>query len=225
MNILALDTSTGNLSLALGADGEILSTANYPLRREMAKRILSCIDEFLAQSNLSVRDIQGMAVGLGPGSFTSLRIGLSTVKGLVFADRKPVAGVCSLDAVALAVKASHGSVCVLMDAKRSMVYSAMYDVSDGGLRRTGGYRLAGIDAVLQSVEQPTVFIGDAVNLFENEIKATGYAESMISDPKSVRPQAGAVLKLSWDQFEQDLTDSASSLVPMYLYEEDCQVRR
>lgn len=225
MRILALDTSTGNLSLAVGEQSEILASANYPLRREMSQQILPTIDGFLENQHLSLKDIQGLAVGLGPGSFTSLRIGISTAKGLAFAENLPVIGVCSLDAIAHSVSIHDHPICVLVDAKRSMVYCGMFQWTDRGLQQIGEYRLTDIKKALESVNQFTVFIGDAVAMYETDIQETGCVQSVITETDKIFPQARSILELSLTRFEGDLADSAANLVPMYLYEEDCQVRK
>src|SRR3990167_6114426 len=104
MNILAIDTSSKYLSLVIARDEHILVRYFEPLGRELSSKLVPIIDSSLKKAKLSLKNIDYFGAGLGPGSFTALRIGLSAMKGLVFPFNKPIAGISSLDVLARSVK-------------------------------------------------------------------------------------------------------------------------
>src|SRR3989338_9976041 len=104
MNILALDTSTKQFSLAVSVKGKIVAQRNIVLKKVLSSSIIPTIDQMLKRLKMTFKDIDGFVVALGPGSFTSLRVGLSTVKAFALATAKPVLGIPSLDALAQGVQ-------------------------------------------------------------------------------------------------------------------------
>src|SRR3989338_3422719 len=134
MNILAFDTSSKHFSLAVAKDGKTLHSRSIFLKKVLSGSIMPAILGILKKAGLTLAKLDGFAVGLGPGSFTSLRVGLSTVKGLAYALKKPVVGIPSLDVLALNVK-EDGQICVVCDAKRNMVYACLYQKKGKELKR------------------------------------------------------------------------------------------
>ena len=225
MNILAIDTSTKNLSLAVSKGAEILKYRNRKLQRPLSSSIMPGIRDILKAAGVRLKQLDGFVVGLGPGSFTSLRVGLSTGKGLVFAVNKPVVGISSLDALALGVKENDVQICALCDAKRNMVYACVYHKTASDLRRTGDYTLAEVKDILKHIKGKTVFIGDGVKLFKDEIRqARGITPVFMEDEETI-PQARHLIPLALQRLNNCKQDDIDTLVPMYLYPEHCQVRR
>ena len=223
MNILALDTSSKHFSLAVAKDGKTLCYRSILLKKVLSDSIMPAIQGILKKSGLTLAKLDGFAVGLGPGSFTSLRVGLSTVKGLAFALKKPVVGVSSLDVLALNVK-EDGQVCVVCDAKRNMAYACLYQKKGGALKRKSKYLLTDIENVLKQIKGEATFVGDGVPLFREAIeKATGI-KAHFAGEKQMYPQAKHLVALAMKRFEAKEYDKAESLVPLYLYPKDCQVR-
>lgn len=226
MNILALDTSSKHFSLAVAKDGKVLYSRSIFLKKVLSDSIMPAIEGILKKAGLTLAKLDGFAVGLGPGSFTSLRVGLSTVKGLAFALKKPVVGVPSLDVLALNVTGDD-QVCVVCDAKRNMAYACLYQKKGDVLKRKSKYLLTDIQNVLKQVKGDTTFIGDGVPLFKNVIEnAVGIKPRFTNcAPRcTIYPQAKHLATLAMKRFEAKEYDAAESLVPLYLYPEDCQVR-
>lgn len=224
MNILALDTSSKHFSLAVAKDGKTLRYRSILLKKVLSDSIMPAIQGILKKAGLTFAKLDGFAVGLGPGSFTSLRVGLSTVKGLAFALKKPVVGIPSLDVLALGVKGD-GQVCVVCDAKRNMAYACLYRKKEDTLKRKSKYLLTDIGNVLKGVKGDVTFVGDGVPLFREAIeKAAGIKAHFVGE-KQMYPQARHLAALAMRRFESKEYDAAESLVPLYLYPEDCQVQR
>lgn len=216
MNLLAVDSSTKNLSLAVAKDDKVLASQNAVLHKVLSSSIMPRIDRILKKAKVPLKKIDGFVVGLGPGSFTSLRVGLSTVKALSLATGKPVVGLSSLDAIALGAKTKNNKVCVLVDAKRQSLYRCFYHKNGKTLTRESDYELLPVDKGLKGLSKETVCVGDSVELVKNPKS---------SDQKNWYPQAKHLVSLAMPRFEKKSFDDPDTLVPLYLYAQDCQVRR
>jgi tRNA threonylcarbamoyladenosine biosynthesis protein TsaB len=229
MYILSLESSTKNFALALGREDRVLRTRNYTANQLLEDSIIPAINGILTAAKIPFKKIDGFAVGLGPGSFTSLRVGLSTVKGFALATGKPVIGVGSLDIIAHGV--AHfpcDEICVMLDARRNMVYYAIFEKKTRGLRLKGGYQLAGLDAMLAAVHGRTLFVGDGLSAYQNSIaqayvRAESGCQAIFAAEKFWFPDPSQLAKLAWSRFAKKKFDRAESLVPVYLYAQDCQV--
>ena len=225
MNLLAIDTSTKHFSLAVARDGKVQRYRSILLKKVLSDSIMPAIQGILKKAGLTLAQIDGFAVGLGPGSFTSLRVGLATVKGLAFALKKPVVGVPSLDVLALNVTGD-GQVCVVCDAKRNMVYACLYQKKGDVLKRKSKYLLTDIGNVLKRIKGDVTFVGDGVLLFRETIEKTAGLKPRFANcaPRcTIYPQAKHLAALALKRFEAKDYDAPETLVPLYLYPEDCQV--
>ena len=101
---------------------------------------------------MTLNDIDVLAVGLGPGAFTSLRVGLSTVKGLAFATKKPVIGIPSMDAIAMSIKDESAQICTICDAKRNLVFGCLYEKNGAQLKKKTDYLLTDINDLLKKIK-------------------------------------------------------------------------
>ena len=126
MIILAVDSSSKVATVALMKDSKLLGEITLNDKKEHSVILMTIIQNILTNNNLSVDDIDGYVVSKGPGSFTGLRIGMATIKGLSFGSGKPYVSVSSLDALALSVSNFDGIICPIMDALRNSVYTSLY---------------------------------------------------------------------------------------------------
>ena len=226
MNILSIDTSTKNFSICVSRDEKILKQRNLTLNKVLSDSITPAIQSILKQSGLKLSQIDGFAVGLGPGSFTSLRVGVATVKALAFATKKKIVGMSSLDVLALNVQEQEAQVCVLCDARRNLVYSCIYQKKGKTLRKKSPYLLTDIKTVLARLKGETVFIGDGIDLYKKDIqKEKKRIKAIFCDPKLWYPQASCLAVLALERFRKKKYDDINKLVPLYLYPKDCQVVR
>jgi len=176
MRILALDTTTGSGSVALLENTRLLAEINAESALTHSARLLKAVDYLLKKNSLQIQDIDGFAVAAGPGSFTGIRIGLSTAKAFAFASRKPVAPVSSLAALALKLRETQGRLfCPFLDAKKGEVYAALFETQDREFKfkeiiREGAY---GPDAFLSGLPAHRVihFIGNGVNVYRDKVLA------------------------------------------------------
>jgi tRNA threonylcarbamoyladenosine biosynthesis protein TsaB len=168
MKVLGIDTSTSCGAVGLIDDGEVLSDTLVNIPVTHSERLLGAIEFVLREARCSIGDVDGWAISLGPGSFTGLRIGVSTVKGLAFATGKPVAGVSTLDALASQVSPTSHLICPILDARKKEVYTAFYRYGEGNIlgRQSNDQALRPEDLVSKIKEQ-TIFLGDGVRTYKD----------------------------------------------------------
>ena len=235
MHLLSIESSTKNFALAVSKDGKVLRCRNMKAGKVLENSIIPAIDRILLSAQVPFKKLDAFAVGLGPGSFTSLRVGLSTVKAFAMATGKPIAGICSLDVIAQgAAHVSCDEICVIVDARRNLLYSALYQNTAGGAQRKGDYQLTDLKTVLEHVHGRTLFVGDGIPLYRKEIDCS-YKEcahknktsctALFAPEKFWFPQASYLAKLGFQKIARGQGDDAGKLLPMYLYAHDCQVSR
>ncbi len=231
MKILSLDTSTKNFSLCLSDGGQIVATKKMTNDRILSSKIIPALDTLFQKAGIVPKAIDAIAVGLGPGSFTSLRVGVSTAKGLAYALNKPLMGIPSLDVLAMNVKRDTADqVCVLCDAKRSMVYAAVYQCFSDGMGLISDYMLVDPKNIFSQLKGDVAFVGDGVPLYQEIIEQKSGLKSarftsMLMEEKLWYPLAKNVARIAQGRFEKQDFNDIDALVPLYLYPEDCQVRR
>ncbi len=171
MNVLGIDTSGKPMGVALLSDGRVLGEKFLDAGYRHAERLMPTVEALLAESGLCQADLGGVAVASGPGSFTGLRVGITTARTLAWSLGIPLAGVPTLDALAYNARLHRGLVVAVIDARREAVFSASYrwdrppDPSEIGRLRTGQIRRVGIRELLEEAaisREPAVFLGDAV---------------------------------------------------------------
>ena len=221
MYFLSFETSTKIFSLALSQDEKVLRYRNIKSALVLEDSILPAMDQILDSAGIKFSQLDGFAIALGPGSFTSLRVGLSTVKAFAMATGKPVVGIASLDIIARGVSLGDcDQMCVLNDARRGKVYAALYDARG----RQGGFLLTSLDDVLKKLKGMTLFVGDALGIYRKDIEKACH-KCLFSDEKFWYPQAKVMAALAFERFEKKQYDDSASLLPLYLYPQDCQVSK
>jgi len=228
MKLLSMDTSTKVLSLAVSDIDKILAYHNTRLEKVLSSSIIPSIKMILKKANVSINDIDAFVVGLGPGSFTSLRVGLSTIKAFAVATGKPVVGIPSLDILAGNIQKERSHICVICDAKRHLVYSCRYQKTGKNLKKVSAYVLTDIENVLSKINKDTVFIGDGIKLFQEDIEKWHRSKTFtikFEDETKWYPRAQKCVRLALERLKDNQIDNIDQLKPMYLYPKDCQVRK
>ncbi len=223
MKILGIDTSSRFLSIALSEDKNIIREENTLLERRHAAELVPRIKEMLKKSGLSINDVDAFVIGLGPGSFTGLRIGVSTVKGFGIATGKPCIGIASMDAIAMDASDQEMPIVPVIDAKRENVYSCVYKKEKGILVKKTDFLLLKIEEVLKKVKGDAVFLGDAVALYKEKIKGLN-KNAIFLDEKFWYPKAGNLIRIGSAKIKKYKKAGFSGLIPIYIYPKDCQVK-
>lgn len=225
MKVLAADTSTEMLSLAIAEGEKLIANVDSLLGRKLSSHLVPMIDEMLRASNMELGEIGGFIVGLGPGSFTGLRVGITTMKGLAFAMGKPIVGVPTLDIIAHNAICSTQLICPILDAKKQQVYASIYQSNNGELRRISPYLLVTVDRLLEKIESSTLFIGDGIALYHKEITRTLGKRAQLGSKSLWFPKATVMARLGIERLKKGERDDLNNLVPMYLYSKECSIKK
>lgn len=225
MKILAIDTSSIVATCAILDDDKIL--AEYILNHKMthSQTIMPMIEQVLDSLNLKPTDIDVYAAAKGPGSFTGLRIGIATIKGLAHATSKAVVGVSTLDALAFNLPFSEGIVVPMMDARRDRVFTGIYKWSTEGLSIVMNQDVLEIDELIKILKERNeniVFNGDGTLVFKDRlIKELGKKANFA--PRSVNmARASSVAELAMQKAKEGTFDNLYELAPDYLRESQAQ---
>ena len=214
MLILAFESSARPASVALLRDGQLLSQYSQCSQLTHSRTLLPMAEDMLKNAELTLDDVDHFAVAHGPGSFTGIRIGVSTVKGLAWASDKPCVGVSTLEAMVWHGLAAGGLICPVMDARRSQVYNALFEIRDGKPARLTEDRpisLEELTAELASYDWPVFLVGDGAELTAKALAAAGLPYTVA--PENLRWQSAWGVAMA----AQDKTPgSADTLLPVYL---------
>ena len=224
MIILGIDTSSKIMCIAVSDD----SGKVYELRLEAGKKLATIlapnIKRVLDSLRLSPKDVDYFACATGPGSFTGIRIGLSTIKALAFAAHKPVIGISSLDILAMNAAQSQGMICPIVDAKRGLVYYSLYKAKRA-LKRIMPYKLSAPEEIPKAkLTSPCVFLGDAVKLYKNNISARIKGAEFLDEEFSY-PRPGNIIELARQRIGAKQQVSSFKLEAIYLYPKECQITK
>jgi tRNA threonylcarbamoyladenosine biosynthesis protein TsaB len=223
MRILAVDTAAKSCSVAIMTAGS-LSAELITLKDEThSKHLMELIHKVLGMAGFRVGELDGLAVTIGPGSFTGLRIGVSTVKGLAHALNKPVVGVSSLDALAWQCADRSHLICALLDARKGEVYSATYRFENDTLTQKSLENATAPEAAVEGLKEPCVFIGSGAQLYRRNItNVLGNLANFAPEDQNII-RASSVGFLSMEKFKTHDTSEAAGLVPHYIRKSDAEL--
>ncbi len=236
MLILAVETSTSAGSLALmdaplsckdsGAEGKCLAEHTLNLPGTHSERLMPAIDNLLRDASLPIRKIEGLALALGPGSFTALRIGVSTVKGLAYALRVPVAGVSTLDALAQNVRYARALVCPVLDARKQEVYAALYrGDGEGRLEKISEDWVIAPEELCSRIKEQVIFLGNGLEVYGEIFREKLGPRVFFAPPEISLPRALQVARLSLPPFREGRTLNLFSFAPVYLRRSEAEIHR
>lgn len=171
LKILAIDTTAAAASCAVCEDGVVLGESYVSRKLTHSQTILPMVEDLLKNCQLSMSEMDGFAVAAGPGSFTGIRIGVSAVKALAFAEKKPAAGISTLQALAYNLMGTSGIICAVMDARVGQVYSAAFQGNENGMARLFDDEAQMVEQLFEKLEtlcrekkQCVWFVGDGATL-------------------------------------------------------------
>lgn len=222
MRILGIDTSTKFLCIGIYDRGKIceyrleLGNRTSTLLTPAIKRVLSAL-------KWQPQEIDYFACGLGPGSFTGLRVGMAAIKGLSFALKKPVVGISTLDILARNVNSNDKTIVAALDARRNLIYCSMYKNFKGRLKRLTAYLLLTQGDFFQKIKPQSIILGDAVGLYKESIlKNTKDATFLEKD--YWYPQGRNLIELALEKIKAKNLSDTFKIKPIYLYPKECQIR-
>ncbi|MFO8058299.1 MAG: tRNA (adenosine(37)-N6)-threonylcarbamoyltransferase complex dimerization subunit type 1 TsaB [bacterium] len=224
MKIFGIDTSTGVRSAAVMEDGKLLAELCLQTGKKPSEKLAPAIKELFYNLGLSPAEVEGYAVGLGPGSFTGLRTGISLLKGMAMANPAPVIGVSSLEALARSAVGYKGRVLPLIDAKKGQVFTARFQADgEGGLARISA-DLALDPAELPSLEPRPLLLGEGLRRYQKEI-VSAFSENVSQAPENLWTlRASWVCELARPLLEKGESQELHSLLPVYVRNTDQELK-
>jgi len=216
MIVLGIDTSGYANAVGVIGGEQILADFTFEARTDSLEKIVSNIDFALRSAKLDLDDVKGIGVGLGPGSWTGIRVGVTVAKILAYGTSRPVVGVPTLEAIAYVVRNEASLICPVISAgNRDTVYAAFYRAKDDIVAREGEYYVGDVSGLAKMVTEPTVFAGQ-----EAQGLVSRSSDSLKISLRSVEamPNGASVAKLAAMRLERGESDDALSLTPLYLKE-------
>jgi len=225
VKILAIDTSTKSGSVAITEDDCILAETLLNIDATHSETLLPSLKDILVETGIGMEEIDLFALTLGPGSFTGVRIGVSTVKGFAFALGRPVVGVSTLEALALNFPHSACTITPILDARRGEVYTARFRRDGGLLERLSEDSAMAPEKLLEEVGERTLFVGDGLQRYGGMIKERlgGLAEFAAPSENFIR--ASNVAMLCRKRFEEGDTLDPAVFTPRYLRKSEAEINR
>lgn len=218
MKLLAIDTSTEYLGLAVARDGKVIARMHRKVPMMHSTLLAPAIKTLLGKARMRVKDLDGFCISVGPGSFTGLRIGVTTVKGLAYATGKPIAAVPTLDVIAENAARHVGAICPVLNARKGKVYAAIYRSDGKTVRRLSGYLLLPLPELIEKLKDldDIAYLGDMA-----EAAASSVPGKLIS---GWHPRAAIVARRGMELFRKKRFAKAEKLEPLYLYSRECDIK-
>jgi tRNA threonylcarbamoyladenosine biosynthesis protein TsaB len=213
--LLAVDTSTAHVGLAIYDEAQVIGESMWRSNQHHTVELAPAVAELLARSGLTMEDIRALAVALGPGSFTSLRVGLSLVKGLSLARHLPLVGIPTLDIYTASQPVSKLPLLAAIQAGRGRLAVGWYKSTKNGWQAKGPARVATVDMLIEEIQSPSIVCGE---FSAQERQRLGQVENikLVSPAQSVR-RPSILAELAWARWQNGDVDDEATLAPIYLH--------
>lgn len=228
--ILGLDTAGQSGSVALVDEAQVVAFCYLRHASPFASHLLRTVDAVCHQAGCRIGDIVGLAVSLGPGGFTSLRMGLATAQALSMATGKPLVGCSAFEALVASAEGWHGAVCPVLEARRGEVYAALYQRQDATLHETVPGMVTTPAALCSMITERTLFVGSGVRTYGALFTATLGARAVCLEGAQEGALAASVARLGYVRLRAVASGAEASvartaLTPLYLRDADARLPR
>jgi len=214
--LLALDTSTAQVGLALHDGAQVIGELFWHSQQHHTIELAPAIADLLPRVGKSLDDIQVLGVALGPGSFTSLRVGFALIKGLALARHLPVIGIPTLDVVAAAVPPSERRLAAVLHAGRGRLALGWYNPSEEGWQAQGPAIVTTAEELVEKIRKPTIVCGEMTSE-ERQRLARRFKNVVLASPAQCVRRPALLAELAWKCWQAGRVDAAATLAPIYLH--------
>lgn len=217
--ILAIDSSSLVASVALVGEDAIIAEYTVNLKKTHSQTLLPMIDEIFTMTGLDKKELKAIAVTGGPGSFTGLRIGAATAKGLALALNIPIINISTIDAMAYNYNHCNKLVCPIMDARRNQVYTGIYRCPEEELQIVVKPCALSIDELidkLNELNEEVVFIGDGIPVFKEKTDETLAVKHFYAKQHQGRQRSSTIGAIAWNMYKEGKTTNPDKFAPDYL---------
>ncbi len=211
--LLAVDTSTTQVGLALYDGAQVIGEFAWRSGQRHTVELAPAVAELLAHCALTMNDVNALGVALGPGSFTSLRVGLALVKGLALARHIPLIGIPTLDILAHAQPISKLPLATAIQAGRGRYALGWYKVYRKQWQAQGEARVVTLEALMAEMQSPSIVCGEFTAEARQKISSNEHIQ--LAAPASSRP--AVLAELAWARWQNDDVDDEAALAPIYLH--------
>ncbi|MBE5967759.1 MAG: tRNA (adenosine(37)-N6)-threonylcarbamoyltransferase complex dimerization subunit type 1 TsaB [Lachnospiraceae bacterium] len=219
MTLLALDSSGLVASVAIVAEDAVLAEYTVNYKKTHSQTLLPMLDEIVNMVELDLAKVDGIAVAAGPGSFTGLRIGSATAKGLGLALSKPIIPIPTLEGLAYNLFGTDQLICPMMDARRNQVYTGLYECNQEGLHTISEQKAAAIEDIIDEINQigrSVIYLGDGTSVNEALIREKTKVDYHFAPAHLSRQRAASIGGLGILYMKQNKVETAAEHAPVYL---------
>ncbi|MCJ7497506.1 MAG: tRNA (adenosine(37)-N6)-threonylcarbamoyltransferase complex dimerization subunit type 1 TsaB [candidate division Zixibacteria bacterium] len=224
MKILGIDTATQVLALGIIEEDKILSELRFNAGQTHAQILLPNIQSILKDTALELEDLDGIALSIGPGSFTGLRIGLATAKGLCFASGKPLLSVPTLDGLVYFNRSLPYPLVPVLDAKKNEVYSAVYNTREGVLERISDYWVLSVEKLVAKIPEEVIFLGLGLEVFRERLKELCGEKAHFLEGERNLPSGSSIAFLGLEKFKRSEFEDLEKAEPLYLRSSEAELK-
>jgi tRNA threonylcarbamoyladenosine biosynthesis protein TsaB len=214
--LLAVDTSTQFMGLALYDGAQVLAETTWQTHNHHTVELAPAVDALFKRCNVHPSDLSALAVALGPGSFTSLRIGLALIKGLALAQHLPVIGIPTLDFLAAAQPVQDVQLAAILQAGRTRLAVGFYQAVDGAWQSTDEVRAMAIDELSHGIHHPTLVCGE-LTAEQRQTLARKHKNVILTTPAQSLRRPAYLAELAWARWQKHQVDDVITLAPIYLH--------
>lgn len=225
MRIIAIDSATSCGGIAILEDDRILASLVLNVIKTHSERLLKNIDFLIGECGLNIMDMDGVAVSVGPGSFTGIRIGMACAKGLAYSTGKPLVGVSLLEALALRNAEGGILICPVLDARRNEIFGAAYKRDEETRKMTEILpgRAEPLENFLKNINEKSLFCGDGALKFREAIEKTLEEKAVFAPANRNLPSAVEIAMLGMERLSRGERDDINALSPLYLRAHDARL--
>jgi len=230
MKILAIETSTYAGSIAVLGNERILGEYYFDIGPAHTEKLVPSIDWLLSELGMDRSDLTGVAVSLGPGSFTSLRVGISTAKGICYTLGIPLVGVSSLKVLAMNLPFAHYNICPVIDARKGEVFASLFRSTNGEIERMLEDLVISPEELVKIIKDSTIFVGDGALLYKDYLEDNLSGDIMFSPININFPRASNLALSEIGKFNEDrdnkyVYDQIMNLAPHYLRKSEAEISK
>ena len=230
MRILAIETSTYAASLAIVGEDSVLGEYYFNIGPKHTEKLVPAIDWLISEMGMVKSDLTGVAVSLGPGSFTSLRVGISTAKGICYSLGIPLIGVSSLKNLAMNLSACSYDICPVIDARKGEVFTSLFSFRNGELERIMEDAVVTPKQLLELIKRNTILIGDGALLYKEYLEDNlsndiMFAPVNINFPRASNLVFSEIGKFKGDRDNKYVYNDIMNLAPQYLRKSEAEISK
>ena len=214
--LLAIDTSTAQVGLALYDGAQVLSEMTWATHQHHTTELAPALTGLLSRCGVSMDMVSALGVAVGPGSFTSLRVGLSLVKGIALARHIPVIGIPTLDILATAQPVGKHPLIAVIQAGRKRIAFSVYKCLKNEWQADGPVRSGTVDELVNEIESPTYVAGELSAEDRNRL-ARKRVNVLLASPVNCVRRPSTLAELAWARWQNNDVDDAATLAPVYLH--------